>query len=397
MRNKNIVIIFFMLIMYAYIINIINIPENYIVTELNEYDFFCMPGIKREIVIETSNNTDESLNDNNGVSYKYEYSIFGIKNINETVVKKIDDIKLVPIGRLIGLKLYTNGVLVVGTANIENVNNKVSVQENIIEGDTIIKIGNNYIDSIEDIKEIVNCSNGNDLECTIVRDGVNIESVIKPIQTGENEYKLGLWVKDAATGVGTISFINKDNNSFVALGHGISDSDTGRMINIDSGEILFSDFVSITKGESGFPGEIKGSIVNKKEIGLIKKNTSFGIMGEISNINSLNLDLTNEYEILSRNKIKEGNAEILCELDDGVKKYSVNIKKIFLDNNYDNKSMIIEVTDEELLNKTGGIIRGMSGSPILQDEKIVGIVTNVLISDPKIGYGVFMDLVLNEM
>ena len=194
-----------------------------------------------------------------------------------------------------------------------------------------------------------------------------------------------------------ISFINKDNNSFVALGHGISDSDTGRMINIDSGEILFSDFVSITKGESGLPGEIKGSIVNKKEIGLIKKNTSFGIMGEISNINSLNLDLTNEYEILSRNKIKEGNAEILCELDDGVKKYSVNIKKIFLDNNYDNKSMIIEVTDEELLNKTGGIIRGLSGAPIIQNGKFIGAVTNVLVQDPKIGYGVFADLMIKEM
>ena len=120
-------------------------------------------------------------------------------------------------------------------------------------------------------------------------------------------------------------------------------------------------------------------------------------MGEITSLDSLNLDLTNEYEILIRDKIKTGKATILCELDEGVKEYDIKIKKIYLDNNYDNKSMVIEVIDEELLNKTGGIIRGMSGSPILQDGKIVGIVTNVLISDPKIGYGVFMDLVLNEM
>ena len=349
MRNKNIVIIFFMLVVYAYVVNIINIPENYIVTEIDEYDFFCMPGIEKEVVIETSNNTDESLNDDNNISYKYEYSIFGFKDIKETIIKKIDDIKLVPIGKLIGLKLYTNGVLVVGTANIENVNNKIITQENIIEGDTILKIENNYIDSVEDIKKIVNCSNGHDLECTILRDGVNINSVISPIQTGENEYKLGLWVKDAATGVGTISFVNKENNSFVALGHGISDSDTGRMINIDSGEILISDIVSITKGESGVPGEIKGSIINKEKIGIIKKNTSFGIIGEITSLSGLNSNLNQEYEILSRNKIKEGKAVILCELDDGVKTYDVNIKKIFLDNNYDNKSMIIEITDEELL------------------------------------------------
>ena len=397
MRNKNIVIIFFMFVSYAYIVNIINIPERYVVNNVEDFNFYCLPGIKEKIVIETSNSEDK-LKSNNVISnIKYEYSIFGIKNIKETIITKIEDIKLIPVGELIGLKLYTNGVLVVGTSNVENINNEIKVQEEILEGDTIVKIDNYNIDSIDEIKELLGKSNGNKLSCTVIRNGECIISNITPIQTGVNEYKLGLWVKDAATGVGTISFYNKEDKSFIALGHGITDGDTGKIIDIDSGEILLSDLISISKGESGIPGEIKGSIVNKKEIGKIYKNTSFGIMGEITSLDSLNLDLTNEYEILIRDKIKTGKATILCELDEGVKEYDIKIKKIYLDNNYDNKSMVIEVIDEELLNKTGGIIRGMSGSPILQDGKIVGIVTNVLISDPKIGYGVFMDLVLNEM
>lgn len=396
MRNKNIVIIFFMFIVYAYVINIIYIPKNYVVSNIEDYDMFCLPGIKEELVIETSNNLDEGLNKNVS-NIKYEYSIFGIKNIKETIVTKIEDIKVIPVGKLIGLRLYTNGVLVVGKASVENINNVFENQEEIIEGDTILKIEDKYIDSIEEIEQIVSLSDGNVLECTILRNGKSIITQVNPIEVAVNEYKLGLWVKDAATGVGTISFINKDNNSFVALGHGITDNDTGKMLDIDTGEILLSDFVSITKGEIGAPGEIKGSIINKKEIGKINKNTSFGIVGKITDINDLKIDLNNEYDILPRNEIEEGNAVILCELDDGIKEYEINIKKIYLDNNFDNKSMVIEITDDELLEKTGGIIRGMSGSPIIQNGKMVGIVTNVLISNPKVGYGVFMDLVLNVM
>lgn len=397
MRNKNIVIIFLMLVLYAYLINISNIPDKYVVTNIEDFNIYCLPGIKENMVIETSNSEDKSKSNDKISNVKYEYSIFGIKNIKETIVTKIENIKLIPIGKLIGLRLYTNGVLVVGTSNIENINNEIKNQEGILEGDTIIKIGNKVIDSIDEIKDLISNSNGEELTCTLIRNGENIVSTITPIQTGQDEYKLGLWVKDAATGVGTISFMNKEDNSFIALGHGITDGDTGKILDIDSGEILLSDLVSITKGESGIPGEIKGSIVNKKEIGKIVKNTSFGIIGEITNEEGLNLDLNDEYEILTRDKIKLGNATILCELDDGVKEYDVEIKKVYLDNNYDNKSIVIEVTDEELLEKTGGIIRGMSGSPIIQDGKIAGIVTNVLISNPKIGYGVFMDLVLNEM
>ena len=395
MKKINIIIIFFMLLVYAYIVNIINIPDKYVITNYEDYNFYTMPGIVLEKVVETTG--DNEVNSVNKQNIKYKYSLFGIKDIKETIVVKLEDIKLIPIGKLIGLKLYTNGVLVVGTSNIEDINNNIKVQENILEGDMIVKIGDSKISTIEEIKDVIKTNNGDDLKCTVIRDGEEIISTIKPIQTSEKEYKLGLWVKDAATGVGTLSFVNKEDKTFFALGHSITDKDTGKIIDIDSGEIIPSEFVSLTKGEIGKAGEIRGSIINKSKIGEITKNTEYGLIGRITSLSNGNFDFNNELSILPRNKIKLGKAVLMCELDEGIKEYDIEIKKLNLDNNFDNRSMVIEVIDKELIDKTGGIIRGMSGSPIIQDGKIAGIVTNVFISNPKIGYGVFMDLVLNEM
>lgn len=395
MKKINIIIIFFMLLVYAYIVNIINIPDKYVITNYEDYNFYTMPGIVLEKVVETTG--DNEVNSVNKQSIKYKYSLLGIKDIKETIVVKIEDIKLIPVGKLIGLKLYTNGVLVVGTSNIEDINNNIKIQENILEGDMIVKIGDSKISTIEEIKDVIKTNNGDDLKCTVIRDGEEIISTIKPIQTSEKEYKLGLWVKDAATGVGTLSFVNKEDKTFFALGHSITDKDTGKIIDIDSGEIIPSEFVSLTKGEIGKAGEIRGSIINKSKIGEITKNTEYGLIGRITSLSNGNFDFNNELSILPRNKIKLGKAVLMCELDEGIKEYDIEIKKLNMDNNFDNRSMVIEVIDKELIDKTGGIIRGMSGSPIIQDGKIAGIVTNVFISNPKIGYGVFMDLVLNEM
>ena len=395
MKKINIIIIFFMLLVYAYIVNIINIPDKYVITNYEDYNFYTMPGIVLEKVVETTG--DNEVNSVNKQNIKYKYSLFGIKDIKETIVVKLEDIKLIPVGKLIGLKLYTNGVLVVGTSNIEDINNNIKIQENILEGDMIVKIGDSKISTIEEIKNVIKTNNGDDLKCTVIRDGEEIISTIKPIQTSEKEYKLGLWVKDAATGVGTLSFVNKEDKTFFALGHSITDKDTGKIIDIDSGEIIPSEFVSLTKGEIGKAGEIRGSIINKSKIGEITKNTEYGLIGRITSLSNGNFDFNNELSILPRNKIKLGKAVLMCELDEGIKEYDIEIKKLNMDNNFDNRSMVIEVIDKELIDKTGGIIRGMSGSPIIQDGKIAGIVTNVFISNPKIGYGVFMDLVLNEM
>lgn len=199
-------------------------------------------------------------------------------------------------------------------------------------------------------------------------------------------------------GVGTITFYEPETKEFAALGHGILDVDTNKLINIGKGELVTSKILSITKGENGKPGEIKGSIENGTTIGEINKNTLFGIYGKINNLVGLNINANKVYEVATRNEIKTGEASILCSLDDsGPQEYKINIDKIYYNNNSNNKSMLISVTDEKLIEKTGGIIQGMSGSPIIQNGKFIGAVTHVLVNDSTEGYAVFGDMMLKQM
>ncbi len=180
-------------------------------------------------------------------------------------------------------------------------------------------------------------------------------------------------------------------------GHGITDIDTGELINIASGEFVTTRILNITKGESGNPGKIQGTIENQVNIGEIDKNTKFGIYGKVDNLSGLSIDTSKEMEVATRDEIQLGKATILCSLDNKtVQEYEIEIEKIFKENNYDNKSMEIKVTDERLLEKTGGIIQGMSGSPIIQNGKFVGAVTHVLVNNPEEGYAVFGDIMLKQ-
>lgn len=207
-------------------------------------------------------------------------------------------------------------------------------------------------------------------------------------------------MRDSASGVGTMSFYEPNSKKFAALGHGISDSDTGQLLNIESGEVITSRLVNITKGKKGMPGEIKGSISNGREIGEVKQNTNFGIFGDLGQANNIQVEekYKDGLEIAVRDEIQLGEATVLCNLEDGkTEEFALQIKEINKDNNTDNKSMRVEITDEKLINKTGGIICGMSGSPIIQNNKIIGVLTNVLVSDPKVGYAVFADIMIKEM
>ena len=180
-------------------------------------------------------------------------------------------------------------------------------------------------------------------------------------------------------------------------GHGITDIDTGELINIASGEFVTTRILNITKGESGNPGKIQGTIENQVNIGDIDKNTKFGIYGKVDNLSGLSIDTSKEMEVATRDEIQLGKATILCSLDNKtVQEYEIEIEKIFKENNYDNKSMEIKVTDSRLLEKTGGIIQGMSGSPIIQNGKFIGAVTHVLVNNPEEGYAVFGDIMLKQ-
>ncbi len=191
--------------------------------------------------------------------------------------------------------------------------------------------------------------------------------------------------------------MNQVQKHLELCGHGITDIDTGELINIASGEFVTTRILNITKGESGNPGKIQGTIENQVNIGNIDKNTRFGIYGKVDNLSGLSIDTSKEMEVATRDEIQLGKATILCSLDNkNVQEYEIEIEKIFKENNYDNKSMEIKVTDERLLEKTGGIIQGMSGSPIIQNGKFIGAVTHVLVNNPEEGYAVFGDIMLKQ-
>ena len=264
-----------------------------------------------------------------------------------------------PIGRTVGLKLYTNGVLVVGMSEIDgNDGNKYMPYKDsgIKEGDMIREINGKEISNTQELINIVNNSDGKEISIKYERNGDLIYTSILPIKGKNGEYMLGLWVRDAAAGIGTLTYYEETTKTFAALGHGITDVDTGNLLNISNGELVTSQIVSIVKGVKGRPGEIRGIIDNGERIGEIETNTTIGIYGKVTNIDFVDSIKQEEVEVASRNEIRTGEATIICQLEnEKIGKYKIEIKKIYK-NSKDNKSMLIQITDENLISKTGGII-----------------------------------------
>lgn len=397
---KKIIIITFLLIIYAYVCNISLLPSNYIIMQGENLRLYTLLGIK--LIEESSYQTlqtsstleQEKINKIGKVSFRLNlFNLIPLKNIDVNVIPKTT---VVPMGNAIGMKLYTAGVLVVGMSEIEG--KKPYENSGIKEGDRIIQINQNQIDNTDDLMKAVNKSDGNNISIKYVRDEKTITTSIKPLKKSSNEYKIGLWVRDAAAGVGTLTFYEPSSGMFATLGHGIMDIDTAELIKIANGELVTTNILSINKGTKGNPGEIRGTIEAGHTIGSISKNTKFGVFGTINKTPYLNTSNTNEVQVALREEIKTGKAQIICELENGKKEYyDIEIQRIFISNNKDNKSMLIKVTDKKLLEKTGGIIQGMSGAPIIQNGKFVGAVTHVLVNDPTIGYGVFADIMLKQM
>lgn len=404
-KLKIIFLILLLTIIYSYTIIIGYLPDNLVLFEGENLELPSIFGIffnldNESATLETSSSEARKISDEVGVT-NMEVSLFNKFLIKEVEVSVLPKTKVIPVGNLAGVKLYTNGVLVVGMSEIQGIDNKIYKpyeKTGIEEGDTIISINSQTIHSTEDLIETVNESSGQEVKIDYVRDNQTLQCSMTPVKTSEEEYKLGLWVRDSAAGVGTVTFYEPKSGSFGALGHGIVDIDTEKLIDISSGEFVTTKILNVQKGEKGNPGRIQGTIDNQKNIGIISKNTKFGIYGRVDNIDTLNLQKSKEMEVASRDEIHTGDATILSTLENGnTEEYKIEIVKIFKENNYDNKSMQIKVTDEKLLEKTGGIIQGMSGSPIIQDGKFIGAVTHVLVNDPEEGYAVFADIMLKQL
>ena len=392
----------FLLIIYIYVLVLDYIPDKLTIFEgenLSLKTFFGITVDSDEEVLTVSADTGEKTIYKVGTE-KLSVNLFHKFSLKDVEVSVLPKTTVIPVGNIAGVKLYTNGVLVVGMSEIEGEDNKsYKPYENsgIEEGDTIVKVNDTTIYSTDDLIENINLSKGEQLQIQYIHDEETKECSITPVKTDEEEYKLGLWVRDSAAGVGTVTFYEPSTQKFGALGHGITDIDTGELLNIASGEFVTADILNIKKGEDGNPGKIQGTVDGQETIGEISKNTEFGIYGKIEDLSSLNIDASKEMEVALRDEIQLGKATILCSLDnENVQEYEIEITKIYKENNYDNKSMEIKVTDERLIKKTGGIIQGMSGSPIIQNGKFVGAVTHVLVNSATEGYAVFGDLMIKQ-
>lgn len=342
---------------------------------------------------------EEVFAENISGTYTLTCRFLGIVPVKNVTVHVVEEQEVIPAGTAAGILLETEGVYVVDTGEIEDKSGKMeSPAEHIVQpGDYIEKINGTKISTKEELVTMVSKCGGSDVVLSIERNGEKMDCRIHPVQTADEDYKIGLWVKDDLAGVGTITFID-DEGRFGALGHGISSGETRSLIQLSSGRLYQSDIVAINKGKKGTPGELVGMIYYTSDyyFGEIEKNTQAGIFGKLENISD-ELAEQKAVPVGYKQEIQTGPAQIRCNIDGEIKSYDIEIQEINVNSKDKNKSMMIHVTDQALLNQTGGIVQGMSGSPVIQNGKLVGAVTHVLVNDPTRGYGIFAETMLEEV
>lgn len=336
----------------------------------------------------------ESIGASENGSYQIPCSFLGIVPLKQVEVKTVEDKELSVCGIPVGLYMETQGVLIVDTGEIMGQDGVLrEPAANIAKaGDYILEVNGCPVTRKKQLISEIQESRGETMKLLVSRKGEAIPLSLDPVQTGEEEYKLGIWVRDNTQGIGTMTYIEEDG-TFGALGHGISDTDTGELLDVSGGELYQAQILSIMKGAKGTPGELSGYIEyqDQKKLGKITTNTEKGIFGKISNPQQWPVI---QAKVGYKQEVKEGKAEIVTDLGDGAKTYEILITDIYKERSDTNKAFEIQVTDSRLLAKTGGIVQGMSGSPVLQNGKIIGAVTHVFVRDPAKGYGIFIENML---
>ncbi|MBE7091602.1 MAG: SpoIVB peptidase [Clostridiales bacterium] len=310
-----------------------------------------------------------------------------IKNIN---IK--EDKKVYLGGQTVGVAMYTNGLLVTDVIAIEDENGNFITpgkDAGIKKGDYLIKANNIKLDDVSNIDAILNNSKGEKIKLSILRGNTTFETEINPVKSKKDGlFHLGLWMRDSAAGLGTITYIDPETNRYMALGHSICDSDTGQILSVRSGRVVECIITGVKKGEKGKAGELKGTFgINAKQLGTVEDNTKFGILG-----NNAYLKKGELVTLGSQKSVETGKAYIYSDFENGeIKKYEIEIIHKNEQTYPSEKSMVIKITDKNLIEKTGGIVQGLSGSPIVQNGRLIGAVTHVMINDSTRGYGIFIE------
>lgn len=352
---------------------------------------------KLEVVAKNKENIGavSNLNNKSLENYTSDLSLMGVipvKSVNIRVVKQ----RYVALsGESFGIKIFTKGVMVVGMSDVKSDKGNINPAKNagLKIGDIILKANGKEVNSNAELSEIINASGGKEIKMTVKRDDDIFTTKFKPVLSSDTgTYKAGLWVRDSTAGLGTMTFYSTVNGAFAGLGHGIVDVDTGILLPINSGEIVKTEILSVTKSKKGSAGEICGAFTGET-LGTLTENSSCGLYGYYKDFEqSENLIL-----IANKQDVKTGNAKIYTTLDNGEPKYYDCVIERVDYTNSEQKNLLVRINDEKLIEKTGGIVQGMSGSPIIQNGQLVGALTNVFVNDPEKGYAVFAEEMYDKM
>jgi stage IV sporulation protein B len=328
------------------------------------------------------------------------FKAFGVIPLKTMQVDIIPSRKLAACGNTIGVKIRMDGVLVIGVSEVDRADGTKEAPAKdggIKTGDVIYEVNETKLTGINDLIDQIDKSKGNSLSIKLRRGNELLSTSISPVEgVNDNKYHIGLWVRDSTAGIGTMTFYDPESHGFGALGHGITDADTGTLMPVNRGEVLESNIISVRRGEQGTPGELKGIFMeNRPPMGSIYKNGEYGIYGKM--YNGFKASKNRLYPIGLRGQVRVGPATILSNIEGSkIEEFNIMIEKVARQSFSGPKGMVIKVTDKKLLNSTGGIVQGMSGSPIIQNGKLVGAVTHVLVNDPTRGYGIFIEWMLKN-
>lgn len=328
--------------------------------------------------------------------YETTVKLFGVIPVRTVAVQVEPKLQLAACGNTVGIKIFTKGLVCVGTQALttsEGHRVDLSREQDVRTGDILLKANDTELSSTEQLGELLAQNGSAPIHFVIRREGRELTKILSPVKTDEG-YRLGLWIRDSTAGIGTLTYYDPKSGSFGALGHPITDSDTGALMPISEGSLLKAAVIGVEKGVQGEPGELKGIFkTSEPPLGVVRQNTEQGVFGILDDPE----ETVKTYPVASRNQVSEGPATIISNIyQEETAAYEIEIQKVARYQTGGFKDLVIRVTDSRLLEETGGIVQGMSGSPIIQDGKLVGAVTHVFVNDPTRGYGIFIENMLAE-
>ncbi len=379
-------------LLLGYIVTLSNsLPEQFSVVEGT--DLYLNGAVEAGAPRTASGKAVEATSLTAGSSYTAPLKLFGLFPVKDVAVKVVDLPVVVPCGTPFGIKIFTDGVLVVGMSDVDTANGPSNPARSagIKAGDVILTINGKTVTTNEQVAEMVEQSGGKTMTFHIRRDNIAFDVKFVPAKSvNENRWKAGLWVRDSSAGIGTLTFYDPQSKTFGGLGHAVCDVDTGEILPLSTGEIVPARIFGVQKGVSGTPGELRGGF-ETGTLGQLTVNSETGIFGSLTNLPSA----VQTVPVCMKQQVKTGAAQILTTID-GTKPewFDIRIDQVHYNDSSPTRNMVIIITDEELLEKTGGIVQGMSGSPILQNGKLVGAVTHVFVNDPTKGFAIFAENML---